>query len=82
MHIPFPYTPARAFGHMCVLLSLLAIPACNGQTGPAPSAGSGPAPDEVIGCGLQDRNGDLWFGTRRGGLCRYDGKASTRPLEP
>lgn len=78
MHIlslPPLRTSARSIGHAYVLLSLLAIPACNGQSGPASS--SKPARTEVVGCGLQDRAGDLWFGTTGRGVLRVHDQALT-----
>ena len=32
---------------------------------------------DILGCGLQDKAGNLWFGTSREGVYRYDGKLFT-----
>ncbi len=31
----------------------------------------------AVGCEIQDRDGNLWFGTQGGGLSKYDGKSFT-----
>jgi ligand-binding sensor domain-containing protein/serine phosphatase RsbU (regulator of sigma subunit) len=36
---------------------------------------------DVIGCMLQDKSGNLWFGTYGGGVSKYDGKSFTHFTE-
>jgi ligand-binding sensor domain-containing protein len=37
--------------------------------------------DDMISCMLEDKNGNIWIGTRDQGACRFDGKTFTRFAE-
>ena len=78
--------------HSCLLVILLVcFISCNGQTqsvSPTDSVSELPAhskimkptgahKDDNIRCGLQDKAGNLWFGTSGEGVYRYDGKSFT-----
>src|SRR6218665_1170023 len=74
-----------------LLSVLLCFTYCSGQvkSGPPPAretkhalnpkltGNQGSDEGQNVHCGLQDKNGDLWFGTTGAGLYRYDGKSFT-----
>jgi ligand-binding sensor domain-containing protein len=73
------------------LLAILLFNSCNGQT-QSPSGATkaittgksklvktqGSDGYQTISCGLEDKNGSLWFGTSGEGVYRYDGKLFTQ----
>ena len=69
---------------VCTLLAVLLFgTACNGQVKKdLPKEKEHPKLIKNLGngnvqCGLQDKAGNLWFGTSDNGLSRYDGKSFT-----
>src|SRR6476620_6583888 len=63
------------------LLLFLFITVCNGQTStgqPRIVKTQGTTEYANVHCGLQDKDGNLWFGTTGEGVYRYDGKLFTQ----
>lgn len=76
-----------------ILLIIISSPSCNGQNQASIQKDSTGQPktnltekqknawDEApVTCGLQDKEGNLWFGTWGGGAYRYDGESFTQFL--
>jgi ligand-binding sensor domain-containing protein len=59
------------------LTTLLVATACNGPDKKGLIKGS---PNRYVQCSLQDKSGNLWFGTREDGLYKYDGKSFSQFL--
>lgn len=70
-----------------LLFILIFCTSCGGQNKPGlPKAKEHPKLGKNLGngnvqCGLQDKAGNLWFGTSENGLYKYDGKTFTQFLE-
>ena len=70
-----------------LLLLLVVFTSCNGHATPSFHTKTKPATAKIIrtqgvvygnvGCMLQDKAGNIWFGTRQFGLSRYNGKTFT-----
>lgn len=58
-----------------VMLSLLLTNSCNAQTTQPKIPRTENSKNKNVRCGIQEKSGDMWFGTTANGIYRYNGKA-------
>ena len=75
LHLSTASKMKKTYYHFLVCLFIVS---CKGQgrTKTAGVADTDPASD-IVSAALEDKNGNIWFGTRNAGVDRYDGKVIT-----